>query len=367
MTTILLTGATGFVGGAVLAALLRRREPLRVLVLTRAADALQAVSRLRDSVARFAEPGRNDYHWQSCDTLIGDLTEPGTLRDPRLDDVTHVLHLAANTSFRSVSGVRATNIGGTEALAQRMRRVSGLARILHVGTAFACGAGAPSIVHEDDYPQRDAPHLVEYTRSKAEAELLLERMMPELPLVVARPSIVVGHTRLGCGPSASIFWYYRAVDLLRRVPVPLDTRKDIIPVDYAADALLHLLLQPALCYRRYHVSAGMAGAVSWREMAQVFARYHGPRCDTPYRVVDHATLCRERGRIRAFVGPGDEERMLRALEPFFRLSACGAEVFDNGRLLAAGMPAPPRFTDYLPACIERPAHRSVHEQLHDDA
>jgi hypothetical protein len=35
-------------------------------------------------------------------------------------------------------------------------------------------------------------------------------VMQDQPLIVARPSIVVGHTRLGCRPSASIFWYYRS-------------------------------------------------------------------------------------------------------------------------------------------------------------
>src|SRR5439155_18127967 len=133
---------------------------------------------------------------------------------------------------RSVRRVRATNILGTLALAHRMRRVPGLVRFLHVGTAFICGANPPCTVYEDDYPRPEVRHLVEYTSSKAEAELLLEQTAPELPLVVARPSVVVGHSRLGCLPSASIFWYYRAVDLLRRVPVPLDTRKDIVPVDY---------------------------------------------------------------------------------------------------------------------------------------
>ena len=71
--------------------------------------------------------------------------------------------------------------------------------------------------------------------------------------------------------------------------------------------------------------------------------------------------------MRALLGPGDEERLLQLLEPFFRLSACGVEVFDNRRLLADGMPAPPRFTDYLPDCIECPPNRSVYEQIRDDA
>jgi hypothetical protein len=54
------------------------------------------------------------------------------------------------------------------------------------------------------------------------------------------------------------------------------------------------------------------------------------------------------------------------LEPFFRLSACGVAAFDNRRLLGEGVPAPPRFTDDLPVCIERPPNRIIYEQLRDD-
>jgi nucleoside-diphosphate-sugar epimerase len=365
--TILVTGVTGFLGGATAAALLRRPEPLRLLLLVRADGPEHAEARARRSLARFAEADRPAFAWDRCTFVPADLTEPASLAARRLDAATHVLHLAANTSFRSVRGVRAVNVDGTVALAQRMQSVPGLARFVHVGTAFICGAHPSRVVGEDDYPRPEAEHLVEYTRSKAEAELLLDRLTPPLPLVVARPSIVVGHTRLGCAPSASIFWYYRAVDLLRRVPAPLDTRKDIVPVDYVADALIHLLFQPALRERRYHISAGEASAVSWREMAAVLARYHGQRPENPYRVVDHRALCRERGRLAQMLGPGDEERLLQALEGFFRFSACGVEIFDNRRLLAEGVPAPPRFTDYLPVCIERPAGRSVYEQMRDDA
>jgi nucleoside-diphosphate-sugar epimerase/glutathionylspermidine synthase len=364
-TTILVTGATGFVGGAVAAQLLHQLESGRVLLLVRGATQAAALERAKRSLARFGDhiPERA---WQQCEVLTGDLTEPATLADPRLERVTHVLHAAGDTSLRSARRVRETNIAGTLLLARRMRQAPRLVRFLHVGTAYICGAGPPSLVHEDDYPAPTVRHLVEYTRSKAECEQLLASSVPELPLVIARPSVVVGHTRLGCRPSASIFWYYRTVDLLRRVPAPLDAYKDIVPVDYVAEALLFLLFREPLRWRRYHISAGESAGVTWREMAAVFARYHGERSEDPYEVADFPTLVRERARLRRLLGPGDEDLLLRALEPFFLLSASGAEMFDNRRLLAEGMRPPPRFTEYMPACITQPAGRSVYEQiLHD--
>jgi nucleoside-diphosphate-sugar epimerase len=364
--TVLLTGATGFLGGATAAELLRRPTPLRLLLLIRAPSRAEGEARLRRSLTRFIEADRPDYDWDRCTVLCGDLTEPASFVDARLDTVTHVLHLAANTSFRSVRGARRTNLFGTQALAQRMCGVPTLVRFLHVGTGFICGADPPRVVREEDYPQPGVGHLVEYTRSKAEAELHLEEMVPELPLIVARPSVVVGHTRLGCGPSASIFWYYRALDLLRRAPAALQTRKDIVPVDYVARTLIHLLFAPALRCRRYHISAGKGSAVSWQEMADVFARYHGARGQEPCRVVDVAELGRERARVNALLGAGDVDALLQAMALFFRFGACGVEAFANDRLLAEGVPAPPRFTDYMPVCIESSLHRNVYEQMRDD-
>jgi nucleoside-diphosphate-sugar epimerase len=383
---VLLTGATGFIGGAALAQLLQSHPQYRVLLLVRGATVSAAAARVRQSLARFIEPACLDSALGPCQILCGDLTDPTCLDQPRfqevshvlqsatdtrwaparLEDVTHVLHLASNTSFRSVRGVRHTNILGTMALAHRMRRVPGLLRFLYVGTAYICGADSERVVREDDFPHVGARHLVEYTSSKAECEMLLERTAPELPLVVARPSVVVGHTRLGCAPSASLFWFYRTVHLLRRIACPLDTCDDAVPVDYVADALLLLLFKPALRHRRYHVSAGEASSVRWRDIAAAFAKCYGERPQDPYQVVDYATLVRERARLRPLLGPGDEEHLLMALQIYFRFMEVKAEIFDNSRLLQEGMPPPPPFTSYLPVCASQGADRSVYQQMLDD-
>jgi nucleoside-diphosphate-sugar epimerase len=366
MPTVLITGATGFIGGAATASLLLDHPPCRVLLLVRADTPDAAAARIRTSLARYADLSSLEAGLGRCEIIRGDLADPAALADPRLDAATHVLHLAANTSFISVRGVRRTNIDGTLALARRIRRAPGMVRFLHVGTAYVCGAEPPPVVYEDDYPRPGVRHLVEYTASKAECEMLLEQAVPDLPLVVARPSAVVGHTRLGCGPSASIFWYYRTLYLLRRLPAPASTRRDIVPVDYAADSLLRLLLKPGLRHRRYHVSAGEAAAVSWQEMMAEFARCEGRRSQETMRVVDYEALRRERDRLRERLGPGNEEHLLKALGLYFGFSTCGVEVFDNRRLLAEGLPPPPRFTSYLRACATLPPDRSVCEQMRDD-
>jgi nucleoside-diphosphate-sugar epimerase len=364
--TLLLTGATGFIGGATLAQLLQSRPDCRVVLLVRGESLAAAVARVRRSLSRFLEPADVESGLGSCEVIWGDLTEPATLTNACLDQVTHVLHLASNTSFRSVRGVRHTNILGALTLAHRMRRVPGLARFLYVGTAYICGEESERIVREDDFPRYGVRHVVEYTSSKAECEMLLEQTAPELPWVVVRPSVVIGHTRLGCLPSASLFWFYRTADLLRRLTCPLDKFEDVVPVDYVADALLHLLFTPNLEHRRYHISAGEASSVTWHEIAAAFAKCYGDRADNPYQIVDFATIERERNRLRPLLGPGDEDHLLMALQIYFRFMETNAEIFDNSRLLNEGMPPPPKFTSYLSVCATRPSDQSIYQQMRDD-
>jgi nucleoside-diphosphate-sugar epimerase len=366
LPTILVTGVTGFVGGATVTHLLRSHPEYRVLLLVRGESPAAAEERVRRSLARFADAKSLQSGLRHCEVLCGDLTDARALADYRLGEVTHVLHLASNTSFRSVRGVRHVNILGALTLAHRMRRVSRLERFLYVSTAYICGEDSDRVVREDDYPRYGVRHIVEYTSSKAECEMLLDNTAPELPLVVARPSVVVGHTHLGCLPSASIFWFYRTAELLRRTTCPLDAYDDVVPVDYVADALLFLLLKPTLHHRRYHISAGEASSVTWREISAVFSQHYGDRPENPYRVVDIPTIERERDRLLALLGPVDEEHMLMALRIYYRFAEINVELFDNSRLLTEGMPPPPKFTSYLGLCITQPSDRSVYQQMKDD-
>ena len=128
--------------------------------------------------------------------------------------VKHVLHVAASTSFGNSRAIRTTDVGGALSVAKAMRGRD-LERFVYTGTTAICGASPKPVIHEDDYPSERAAHLVAYTRSKAEADRQLAEQFADLPLVLARPSIVVGHTELGCKPSGSIFWVLRAVEVPR--------------------------------------------------------------------------------------------------------------------------------------------------------
>jgi nucleoside-diphosphate-sugar epimerase len=358
--TVFLTGATGFLGGASLFHLLDRSYDGRIVCLVRTADRAAAEQRVLRSLARFAP-----RPWlrlpRNVEILRGDLLAHDWHAAPELEGVTHVLHLAANTSFGNNRGVRKTNVEGALSVAKAMRGRR-IERYLHTGTATICGAFPPNVVHEDDYPDEEATHMVAYTRSKAEAERLLAERFADLPIIVARPSIVVGHTRLGCKPSGSIFWVLRAVEALRFVAWDPSNRIDVIPVDWAAAAFAHLLLAPQLRYARYHVSAGAGSAVRWTQLAAEYARLCGGPARQRYEVGKLTQLTPQ--RVMKASQNGHTRHLMHALKLYYRFCSLDL-VFDNHRLLEEGVPAAPRFTDYMRVCLES-STSSIYEQMRID-
>ncbi|MBN9527135.1 MAG: SDR family oxidoreductase [Alphaproteobacteria bacterium] len=368
MTTVLVTGATGFIGGAALAQGLSGGLADRWLCLVRAPDLGQAEQRLFGNLARFM--GAEDARQALADrvTVIpADLAGLASIESAELDDVTHILHLAADTSFRARGNCHLVNVGGTRALASRARRMRKLSRFVYGGTAMICGANPPPLVVESDYPSSSVEHLVSYTSSKVEAERMLRTEFGDLPIVVARPSIVTGHSVLGCRPSGSIFWMFRAGDRLRLVSGDIAGGIDVVPVDWAADMMLGLLFKPMLAYDVYHLSAGVARCTSWNELAGAFQRCDaagGPRRYTEFKSGDRQLL---RTRFeRAFgLDTALQTAMMRAMRAYYEFGALGV-VFSNDRLVSEGFRLPPSLPSYLDTCLAQPAGLSIIDQFADD-
>lgn len=362
--SLLLTGGTGFVGAGIAEALARHGRLADTLFLVRAPDAAAGLQRLRDHLARFDVPPAALAALTPRQILCGDLTAVAAFAaDPRLADVTHVIHCAALATFSNNPQIWAHNVEGTLALAHALRAHARLQRWVQVGTAMCCGPGLASPVHESwEAGRSDASHLVPYTRSKLAVELAL-RDLPDFPLVVARASIVVGHSRLGCAPSPSIFWVFRMAFALERFTCAPEDCIDVIPADWCGAALVHLALKPQLAHDLYHVSAGGISARRFVEIDTAYAAANG----TPPVAPRYACVAVD--DLRSLV-PLFEERLgrvnrlliLRALTlygAFARLNY----VFDNQRLLAEGMAPAPAFTDYLPECVRTSAGIPMTEQM----
>src|SRR2546423_12085318 len=95
--SVLLTGATGFVGMEILARYLERTDA-PVFVAVRARDRDEAETRVDETLARLF--GSHDKHYERARPLRSDSEQPGLLLGPRelvtlLGQITHTLHCAA--------------------------------------------------------------------------------------------------------------------------------------------------------------------------------------------------------------------------------------------------------------------------------
>jgi long-chain acyl-CoA synthetase len=245
--SVFLTGATGFLGMEVLARLLEAGDR-DVVALVRAEDTAAAERRLDgvlETLWRDPAPYRDRVR-----AVAGDLTEPGLGLDPverhaLAEDTEAVLHCAASISFDlPLEEARRINVEGTREVigfAREAKSLGRLDRFLHVSTAYVAGA-YPGTFRERQLVAGQQFRNT-YERTKWEAEQVIAAAGDLSPAVV-RPSIVMGESDSGWTPAFNVlYWPLRAFSrgLFDTVPALAEGRVDVVPVDYVADGIVHLL------------------------------------------------------------------------------------------------------------------------------
>jgi long-chain acyl-CoA synthetase len=314
---VLLTGATGFLGGEVLTRLLEQ-DDRRVYALIRGADEGAAETRLRETLDGLVGDGAR-FH-DRVTAVAGDVCSPGLgLADGRHDwlaeRVDQIVHCAASVSFTlPLEEARAINVEGTRRmldLAEHCGSRGTLPRFSHVSTAYVAGTH-PGHFTEADLDVGQSFRNT-YERTKYEAELLVRERGGAVPTQVLRPSIVVGDSRTGWTPAFNVLYMplrafargaYPAIPARRSSPV------DVVPVDYVADAIL---APPGAPGTTRHLTAGdRASSVGELiEMATDYLDRPAPPVLPPrlYRRVLHPLLKRR--------SSGPRRRALERSETFF--------------------------------------------------
>ncbi|MFH8982795.1 amino acid adenylation domain-containing protein [Streptomyces varsoviensis] len=259
---VLLTGATGFLGAFLLDRLLHRTGAT-VHCLVRAADAAEARRRLRAGLRRFGVAA--DATWRRVVAVPGDLAEPGfglgaAGFDALAREVDAVVHNAARVNFAyPYDALRPANVGGTRTVL-RLAAAYRLKPVHYVSTMDTlAGDGLAGRAHmpEDELPRHPDRLGVGYAQTKWVAESLLrEASARGLPTAVYRPYEISGAVDRGGWPTDTLMCaLIKAVadtGLAPDAPLPLN----LVPVDFAADALVHLLTHEPPRGRAYHVTNG---------------------------------------------------------------------------------------------------------------
>jgi nucleoside-diphosphate-sugar epimerase len=364
---LLVTGGTGFIGGAVLAELLTSPLWSKTLILARGSGAMSARERVIESLKRFHPDLPLAGLVADRQILTGALDDTaGFAADRRLADVTHVIHSAAVTSFSAHPKIRAINVDASLEFVRLLTRHADLKRFLNVGTAWCVGMRGAGLVAEEANPLM-GEHAVPYTESKIEFERAVRQEFPELAFVSARPSIVVGHTKLGTTPSGSIYWVFRSGQLMGRFTANYDDRVDVVPVDWVARSLLQLIVKPRLAHDTYHLSAGSLGSSDIGQIDVSIARGRRlpPNGAAGYRRVDNPGLSAAVYAMRERFSDVKPKLLAKALCLYGEFARSGT-MFDNQRTLAEGIDAPPPFFSYADVCAATAETSSISTQMEDD-
>jgi len=332
--TLLLTGATGHVGSALLPRLLA--DPTqRVLALVRARDAAHLAQRRQRLLAESGCPDTDRLVLLAGDTAAPGLGLAPVDRGRVLDEAEAVLHCAASVRFDLPEEAAATeNLGATRAvlaLCEELASRGRLRRYDHVSTCYIAGERRGKVLEEECDQGQAFRNSYERSKCQAEGEVRAARERG-LPVCIHRPSIVVGESGTGATRSFNVlYWPLKiyARGWWRTFPGREDATVDLVPVDWLAEAMVALHRDPASLGRCVHLAQGEAAPTVGALMARVQALTGGP----PLRVVDQ-------GRYRRFVRP--------LLWPFFQTA--------RGRRLRRGGDA------YLPYFLGNPLFDTLTRQ-----
>jgi thioester reductase-like protein len=362
--TVLVTGATGFVGAELLSRLLLRSGSTIVAPVRAPSDAAaraRGLAVLEDVLARpvDGEEARR-VHWVAADLEQRRLGWADATWRGWAGRVSEIYHCAATTEFDlPLEQAQRINVGGlrqVHAFAVVAAALGEFRRLHHVSTAYAAGRTTADVRAGEPLPPDDERRFRNtYERTKARAERFL-RDYAEVPWTVYRPSIIVGESQSGRTRSWNVCYAPMrliAAGRLRLVPASARAILDYVPVDYVVDGMLALGRRSDTEGKTLHLTAG-------EQTCAV------PEC---LRLIDEG-VARHKGTPpahTAVIGPRRFEVLVRSLQLLrprmadslerFRCFAPYTQVesrFQNGAeaamLREAGI-AQPVYADYFPRIV----------------
>jgi thioester reductase-like protein len=346
---IFLTGGTGYIGAHVAANLLDQHDATLNL-LVRARDARDAELRLwRALQLHLPFPKFYEYLQAKIRIFRGDITAPQFGLDPGdYDRLVHttdsVIHCAASLNRKSEKSCLNVNLRGTLEVIQLARQAQyyhGLGRFSNVSTVAVAGKRSHEVVVEDQSIDWGLSDYDPYGRTKKFCEHMVREMLPDVPLTIFRPSIVLGDSRY---PQTTQFDMVRSFVFLAGLPVlpfrPHD-KIDIVNVDFVADAISTLHMKPNPAHDTYHLSSGN-GAQTFQELTRALAAEQNKRGPVFLPILEKPfasgvnILANRKGPV------GHGAALMKVFMPYLMWNT----VFDNTRVTTELGRAPAPFSQY---------------------
>lgn len=253
--SVLLTGATGFLGAHLLHALLRDTETT-VYCLVRAGSEESAFARIKSALEAFEllDELERLHLEERVVALPGDLAKPLLGVDAETfkmlaSEVDAIVHNGAEVNLvKPYAALKSANVLGTQEVL-RLAVTNGLAKtrvkpVHYISTngVFPSAFAAETLLETADL--REVSEQLEngYAQSKWVAEqLCLEAAARGLPVSILRPGNMAPSSATGAwNPSDFVYLLLRGCWELGAVPPRADWGFDLTPVDFAARAIVHL-------------------------------------------------------------------------------------------------------------------------------
>src|SRR5262245_45407436 len=268
--SVLITGATGFLGSHLAGRLLQDRP--RVTALARGSKNTSPRDRV-ETILR--EVGVSQF--QNLEVVEGDISLPDlglseSVKKQILPLTDEMWHCAASLSFQQEDRdqIFRMNLEGTRHVVNRVQQTPSR-RLQHVSTAYIAGNRSDLALESEIHVGQTFKNA--YEESKCRAELLVaeEQRKGTIVTSVYRPSIVIGHSKSGRvthfhGVYAFIRALWSALERLRRrmpeagvVNLPLrvlgtETQTlNFVPIDYVVDSMFEISRRQNSAGGTYHL------------------------------------------------------------------------------------------------------------------
>ncbi|HKU45052.1 MAG TPA: amino acid adenylation domain-containing protein [Polyangiales bacterium] len=328
--TVLLTGATGGLGRALLAVLLRQTRA-SIVCLVRASSDAEAQARLAATLEQLDIPpgARSRVRGVAAQLEQARLGLTAEHYERLSHEVDAILHCAAAVNFvLPYARLRAVNVEATRALIAFAfdHRSKALHYVSSLAALFPSVAAQTAVLREAPGPEPELLSLG-YGRSKAVSERLLAAAAAQgLPVRIYRPSRLCATTQTAA-PSADLLSYFlRACVQLGCFP-NVEYSDNLLPTETAASLIVEIAQNSQLSELYYHIAHPHSTASSLFVRALRRAGY-------PLRVVEHAEWHRQlRGTELAVVSELFGDRALQHGLPAVDIS--------NTRAAVASLDIPP--------------------------
>jgi amino acid adenylation domain-containing protein/thioester reductase-like protein len=291
---IFITGATGFLGAYLIDELLHKTYA-KIYCLVRASNEGDGIKKLRKNLEQYALWNPN------FDTRIiaicGDLEQPFLgLSVPQFenlaDQIDMIYHSGAEVNFaKPYSIVKPANVLGTQEVL-RLACFKKLKPVHYISTlavmSIIGNSNRPKVITEYDDINNLKDFIfadIGYVQSKWVAEKLVWTAKSRgIPVTIFRTGNIMGHSKTGYAYTKQyIFRLIKWCLQSKTFPNLINKKDELIPVDYASQAIVHLSLQQESLGKAFHIVPLSSKSISLIKFFELMASYGYKLKKLPYK------------------------------------------------------------------------------------